>query len=444
MPMQLNEEIILFFSVLKWLILASLIGCLTGLAASGFILFIHYIIEQSNHYQHVFYLLPLSFFAANLLSQFVLKQHVGTDALIAAINKNYGKIEGSFVPTKIVNVILILATGGSAGKESPCAQIGAGLGSVCANLIQVTDIDRRKMVLCGFCAGFSCVFGAPVAGALFGIEVLAVGVILYDVLLPAFVASITAYQISSSLGVTFFYYPLQFVPAFGQGFFLQLVGGGILFGLCAYTLIKAIQASTAFTNGIPIWRPLKGLLGGLVLVGLTLLFSRDYLGLGLDLMENCIKGHPVASYTFLLKALFTIITLSISRSGSVITPILFIGATAGSVYADVVGADRSTFAAIGFVSLLAGAANTPIACSILAIELFGATVAPYAAVSCVISFLMSGHRSLYTSQVLTISKSPAIRLELGKEIRKLWEQPHHTAIRWPRWLRNIIELFRKR
>lgn len=441
--MRINEELVLFLSVLKWIVISILIGCLTGLAVSGFILFIHYVIDESNHYQHVFYLLPLSFFTANLLSQFVLKQHIGTDALIAAINKNYGKMEGSFVPTKVVNVILILATGGSAGKESPCAQIGAGLGSVCANVFRVDDVDRRKMVLCGFCAGFACVFGAPIAGALFGIEVLAVGVILYDVLLPAFVASITAYQISSALGVTFFYYPLAFVPDFGRGFFLQLLGGGIFFGLCAYGLIRIIQKSTAFTNRIPIWRPWKGLLGGLVLVGLTLIFSRAYLGLGLDLLENCIKGQPVAFYTFLLKALFTVITLSISRSGSVITPILFIGAAAGSFYADVVGADRSTFAAIGFVSLLAGAANTPIACSILAIELFGGEVAPYASVACVISFLLSGHRSLYGSQVLTISKSSAIKANLGEEISTVSTQVE-TVVHWPRWLQRVQKRLSKR
>lgn len=441
--MRIQEELVLFFSVLKWIILSILIGCLTGLTASGFIRFIHEVIEQSNHYQHVFYWLPLSFFVANLLSQFVLKQHVGTDALIAAINKNYGKIEGSFVPTKIINVILILATGGSAGKESPCAQIGAGLGSLCANLFRVTDIDRRKMVLCGFCAGFACVFGAPIAGALFGIEVLAVGVIFYDVLLPAFVASITAYQISSALGVTFFYYPLKFVPAFGQGFFLQLLGSGIFFGLCAYGLIRLIQTSTSALNTLPIWRPWKGLLGGLVLVGLTLLFSRDYLGLGLTLMENAIEGHSVKPYTFLLKALFTVITLSISRSGSVITPTLFIGATAGSVYADLVGADHSTFAAIGFVSLLAGAANTPIACSILAIELFGVEVAPYAAVSCVISFLMSGHRSLYSSQVLAMPKSSALQAETGHEFNAIAHPVIRWRVQWPNWLKKLGRRFRR-
>ncbi|GAB4020761.1 chloride channel protein [Spirosoma migulaei] len=440
--MRVNEEVILFFTVLKWLLISSLIGVLVGCVASGFILFIHYVIDLSNHYQHVFYFLPLSFFIANLLSQFVLKKHLGTDALIAAINKNYGRIEGSFIPTKVVNVVLILATGGSAGKESPCAQIGAGIGSVCASLFRVDDIDRRKMVLCGFCAGFSCVFGAPLAGALFGIEVLAVGVILYDVLLPAFIASITAYQVSSALGISFFYYPLHFVPAFEQGFFVRLLAGGIFFGLCAYTLIRAIQSSTSFTNTIPIWRPWKGLLGGLLLVGLTLLFSRDYLGLGLELMEGCIKGLPVIGYAFILKAIFTIITLTISRSGSVITPILFIGATAGSFYADLVGGDRSTFAAIGFVSVLAGTTNTPIATSILAIELFGATVAPYAAVSCVISFLMSGHRSLYTSQVLTISKSGAITPGIGKEIRDLNELEQKATVRLPGWLRPVWQILK--
>lgn len=440
--MQIDDELVLFFTVLKWLFISTVIGCLVGLAASGFIWFIHTIIELSNHYEHVFYLLPLSFFTANLLSQFVLKNHLGTDALIAAINKNYGKIQGSFIPVKVINVALILATGGSAGKESPCAQIGAGIGSFCANIIRVDDVDRRKMVLCGFCAGFACVFGAPIAGALFGIEVLAAGVIVYDVLLPAFVASITAYQVSSALGITFFYYPLHFVPAFGQGFFSQLLAGGIFFGICAYTLIKAIRSSTTFTANIPIWRPWKGLLGGLLLVGLTLLFSRDYLGLGLNLMEGCIKGRPVDGYAFLLKALFTIITLSISRSGSVITPILFIGATAGSFYAEVVGADRATFAAIGFVSVLAGTTNTPIATSILAIELFGASVAPYAAVSCVISFLMSGHQSLYISQVLAVQKSRGLPNYVGKEIGTLPNQVETQGIDLlatvRRWLREFL------
>lgn len=434
--MRVNEEVVLFFSVVKWLFIATLIGCVVGLSASAFITFVHFVIEQSDQYKNAFYFLPLSFLAASLLSQYVLKSSLGTDALIAAINKNHGRIEGSFIPTKIINVVLILGTGGSAGKESPCAQIGAGIGSLFANLFRVDDVDRRKMVLCGFCAGFACVFGAPLAGALFGIEILAVGVILYDVLLPAFVASITAYQVSSALGITFFYYPLHFVPAFEQGFFLRLLLGGIFFGLCAYAFIGMIKKSASFTAAIPLGRPVKGFMGGLILVGLTLLFSRDYLGLGLNLTESCLKGASIVWYAFLLKALFTLITLSVSRSGSVITPLLFIGATAGSFFADLVGLDRATFSAIGFVSILAGATNTPIATSILAIELFGATVAPYAAVSCVISFLMSGHQSLYASQLLTISKSRALPVELGREIAEAGQPVFLSMRALQRWLRR--------
>nr|WP_293834068.1 chloride channel protein [uncultured Arsenicibacter sp.] len=436
--MDIREEFLLFLSVLKWIVLATIIGWMTGFAASGFIKLIHYIIEQSNEYESVFYLLSVSFFTANLLSQFVLKRHLGTDALIAAINNNHGRIEGSFVPTKIINVMLILGTGGSAGKESPCAQIGAGLGSLCANVLKVDDIDRRKMVLCGFCAGFACVFGAPLAGALFGIELLAVGVILYDVLLPAFVASITAYQVSSGLGVTFFYYPLHFVPAFEEGFFVRLLLGGVFFGVIAFLLIRLIKQATELVGTIPVWRPLKGLVGGALLVGLALLFSRDYLGLGLNLMEGAIRGEAVVPYAFLLKALFTILTLSISRSGSVITPMLFIGATAGSAYGQFVGADQSTFAAIGFVSVLAGVANVPISASILAVELFGATVAPYAAVSCVISFLMSGNQSLYTAQRLTISKSRAFDVELGKEFKETTQTIRPVTLSVIRWFRQIL------
>lgn len=435
--MKLTEEIILFVSILKWVALASLIGAFTGLGATIFIQFVHHVIDESNHYEHVFYLLPVSFFVANLLSQFVLKQHLGTDTLIAAINKNNGKIEGSFIPTKIVNVMLILATGGSAGKESPCAQIGAGIGSLWATLFRVDDADRRKMVLCGFCAGFACVFGAPLAGALFGIEVLAVGVIMYDVLLPAFVASITAYQVSSAFGVAFFYYPLHFVPRFQEGFFVRLLLSGVFFGLCAFALVQLIKRTTAWTAAIPLWRPLRGLLGGCLLVGLTLLFSRDYLGLGLNLMEGSLKGMKVVGYAFILKALFTIVTLSISRSGSVITPILFIGATAGSFFGDLVGIDRATFAAVGFVSVLAGATNTPISMSILAIELFGTAVAPYAAVACVISFLMSGHQSLYSAQILQVAKSSAIDVTLGKELEHTTVGLRRTEQRVRLWRRQL-------
>ena len=180
--------------------------------------------------------------------------------------------------------------------------------------------------------------------------------------------------------------------------------GGIFFGLCANGFVQFMRLGKSLTARLSLWRPLQGMLGGLLLVGLTLLFSRDYLGLGLDKTEACLKGQPVPWYAFLVKGLFTVVTLSISRSGSVITPILFMGATAGSLFAGVFGQNRSTFAAIGFVSILAGATNAPIAMSVLAMEMFGPGITPYAAVSCIISFLLSGNQGVYASQMPTFTK----------------------------------------
>ncbi len=142
--------------------------------------------------------------------------------------------------------------------------------------------------------------------------------------------------------------------------------------------------------------------------------SRRFLGLGLETIESSLKGAPVPWYGFAAKAVFTSITLNFGGSGGIVTPIFFVGATAGSLFANVFGLDRATFAAIGLVALLAGAANTPIAAAIMALEMFGPKLGPYAAVACVISFLMTGHRSVYPSQVLAMRKSPSLNVELGK------------------------------
>lgn len=226
---------------------------------------------------------------------------------------------------------------------------------------------------------------------------LFVGSILYDVLLPSFIAGIMSYQISSGLGVRYFYHPIAFVPVFKESFFLEVILAGIYFGVCSFLLVEALKLGKKLSEGLRVWVPIKGAIGGLVLVGLTFLFSKQFLGLGLDTIESSLRGARVLWYAFILKILFTSITLNFGGSGGIVTPVFFIGATAGSLYAEISGMDPATLSAIGLVSLLAGAANTPIAASIMAVELFGPKIAPYATVACVISFLMTGHRSIYPS-----------------------------------------------
>jgi len=215
---------------------------------------------------------------------------------------------------------------------------------------------------------------------------------------------------------------------------------GILFGICSLLLVETLNLFQRLSEKIPWWAPLKGLLGGTVLVFLTLVFSADYLGLGLDTIEASLAGVKVMWYAFAAKIVFTCITLTFGGSGGMVTPIFFIGATFGSLLAVILGVDPATFAAIGMVALLAGAANTPIAASILAVELFGSQIAPYAAVACVTSFLMTGHRSVYPSQIFAIMKSSSFRDQTGKEVT---DAQAEFLLRRKSLTRYILSIFRK-
>jgi len=415
------ESSVLFVSILKWLLLASVAGAVVGLSTAIFLRALDMGIGFASQYKYYFLLLPLALFASGLIVKYLAPEAEGhgTEKVIEAVHKNDGKINPLVVPVKLLATVVTISLGGSAGKEGPCAQIGAGLSSGIAGLLRFNRTDHKKLVICGISAGFATVFGTPIAGAIFGVEVLFVGGLMYEVLLPSFVAGIVGYQVSSALNVTYFHEPLNFVPAFTGPFFLKVCAAGIFFGLCSLFFIEILRMTGRASRKTGIQGPSKGILGGALLVALALLFSTDYLGLGLGTIKGSLEGQGIAPEAFLLKMVFTAITLSFCGSGGIITPIFFIGATAGSFFGALPGFDRNIFAAIGMVSLLAGAANTPISASIMAVELFGPQIGPYAAVACVISFLMTGHRSVYPSQILSISKSASILAATGKEMREI-------------------------
>ncbi|MEO8513295.1 MAG: chloride channel protein, partial [Ignavibacteria bacterium] len=349
-----------------------------------------------------------------------------------------GKIKAKVVPVKMAATLITLAFGGSAGKEGPCAQIGAGIGSSISDIFNLAPKDRKKIVVCGISAGFAAVFGTPIAGAIFGVEVLAIGSLLYDVLLPSFISGITAYEISSNLGINYFHNPIILSPVINESFLLKMFLGGVFFGFCSMLFIEALHYTEKISFKIRIWKPLKAFLGGLFLVGLTYIFSTQYLGLGLDTIEANLKGEQVIWYAFLIKILFTVITLNFGGSGGIITPIFFVGSAAGSVYAKLTNLDTSTVSSIGMVALLAGCANTPISASIMSVELFGPSMAPYATVACIISFLITGHRSVYPSQILSFKKSASMDIELGKEIEDTEIITGHAGFRLIRLKSKLI------
>lgn len=402
-----NNGTTLFIDIFKWVIYASCIGIVVGISTGIFLRLLGWSISTVGNYRYYFILLPVALFScAWIVKKFAPQAHGhGTEQVIEAVHLRSGKIDPMVVPVKAVATIITIAFGGSVGKEGPCAQIGAGIASFIADIFRMKDEDRKKLVICGISAGFSAVFGTPIAGAIFGIEVVYVGSLLYEVMLASFIAGIISYQVASGLlGVTYTSHLLSVVPSFNEFFFLDVIVAGIVFGICSILMIEVVYWVEKQTLKIPLKPPVNGLIGGFILIGLALIFSTQYLGLGTGLIDSSLQGTPVAWYSFPAKILFTATTLGFGGSGGVITPIFAVGATMGALFAQVTGLSIPTFAAIGLVSLLAGTTKTPIASSIMAIEMFGASIGPYAAIACIISFIISGSRSIYPSQVFSLKK----------------------------------------
>jgi len=374
-----------------------------------------------------YYLLPVALFlTVYLVKTFAPKaEGHGTEKVIEAIHKNHGKIDIVVIPIKLFVTVLTIFAGGSVGKEGPGAQIGAGVSSSISSLLKFSKEDRKKLVICGISAGFATVFGTPIAGAIFGVEVLIIGVIMYDVLLPSFIAAFAAFTTAQFLGIEYTYYDVHFYQDISLDMVLifEVIVAGLFFGFVSDIIVTATSKTSKLIKKIPLHPLAIAFFGGIVLIVLTWIFGQEYLGLGMDTIKDVLGPFSNVSevpwYAFLAKTLFTSLTLGVGGSGGIITPLFYVGATSGHLFGQLMGGEHiAMFAALGFVSVLAGATNAPIAATIMAVELFGLDIAHYAALSAVISFLITGHRSVFSSQILAIKKSEMLNIKVGEEIDK--------------------------
>ena len=426
----LTEQTAIFFSVTKWVFLSSVIGSVIGATVTLFLKILAYSEKSRSLLPFDFYyLLPLALLLTAWLTRTFAPtaEGHGTEKVISAVHRDNGEINISVIPIKTLTTVLTIFAGGSVGKEGPGAQIGAGVASLLSNLLKFRKKDKKKLVICGISAGFATVFGTPIAGAIFGVEVLIIGIIMYDVLLPSFIAGFAAFTTAQLLGIQYTYYDLHFFQDVSLDLLLivKVVLAGLFFGFVSDIVITSISKTHSFIKKLEVSSYFKAFSGGVLIVGLTLLFGKEYIGLGLGTIEHALSQDPsnyqdLHWYTFLLKTVFTSLSLGVGGSGGVITPIFYIGATSGNFFGSIISPENTTlFAALGFVSVVAATTNTPIASTIMAVELFGIDIAHYAALSAVISFLMSGHRSIFSSQILAMRKSEMLSVKIGQEVENI-------------------------
>jgi len=426
----ITEQTAIFFSVTKWVFLSSVVGVIIGAVVTLFLNILEYADTSRSFLPFTYYyLLPF----ALVLTVWLVKTFApsaeghGTEKVIAAVHKQDGKIDISVIPVKLLATVISIFAGASVGKEGPGAQIGAGVASALSELFRFSKQDRKKLVICGISAGFATVFGTPVAGAIFGVEVLIIGVILYDVLLPSFIAGFAAFTTAQFLGIQYTYYNLHFYQDISLDFVLiiKVVIAALFFGFVSDIVITSVSHTAKVIKNIKLNIYLKAFGGGLLIVILTLIFGEEYIGLGLDTINHTINPNStylldIHWYTFLLKTLFTSLSLGAGGSGGIITPIFYIGATSGHAFGALIAPEHVIiFSALGFVSVLSATTNTPIASTIMAVELFGIDIAHYAALGAVIAFLISGHRSIFSSQILAMKKSEMLSVKIGEEVENI-------------------------
>jgi H+/Cl- antiporter ClcA len=309
--------------------------------------------------------------------------------------------------------------GGSAGREGTALQMAGAIADQFSKPLKLSTSDRKIVLIAAVAGGFGSVFGTPIAGAIFALEFFLIGKISYKAIFPAFITSIIADIVTKLWETPHTVYHIDFVPTISFSTLIYAIFGGILFGICAAIFSKMMHKTSDFFNAKISYPPFRPLIGGiLVAIAIWMIGTTKYIGLGIPTIVASFETQlPI--YDFAIKMAFTIITLSAGFKGGEVTPLFFIGATLGSALSMFIPLPTALLAGMGFVAVFSGATNTPIACTIMAIELFGIESGVYVAIACVASYLLSGHDSIYKRQKIGEPKHYFFSKEKGKRLNEL-------------------------
>ncbi len=399
-------------TTLRWLALLAPMAIAVGSASAFFLWTLDAVTRARFAYPGLLFLLPIAGLCVGMLYQLYGKSaDGGNNLLIDEIHEPGAGVPRRMAPLILLGTLITHLFGGSAGREGTALQMGGGIAATFARGLKLDPKNVRILLMAGVAAGFGSIFGTPIAGAVFALEVLVVGRLQYDALVPCFFVSVVADWSCRAWGISHTHYHVD-VPAAGSFIDVWLMGkvllAAVVFGLASmlFTTLSH-RLSAAFKSYLP-RAEIRPVVGGLLVIGLYFLVgSPDYLGLGiLGNRPDAItlpamftsKEIPVSAWAW--KLLFTVVTLSAGFKGGEVTPLFFIGAALGNSLALVLGAPIDLIAALGFVAIFAGATNTPLASTFLGMELFGAGNGLYIATACIIAYRCSGAKGIYSAQRL--------------------------------------------
>jgi len=384
----------------QWLSLGALVGVLCGAASALFLASLQLATDFRSAHESIVYALPLAgLLVGAVYERAGAKIAGGNNLVIDTIHDDGPRLPLRMAPMVLIGTVLTHLFGGSAGREGTAVQMGASLADALLHRLNLTGPLRRQLLAAGVAGGFGSVFGTPIAGTLFGLEFLVLGRIEYAALLPALTAAVIGDMTTRALGIGHSHYPAPATLPLSP----LLLGKWLVFSLALSVATRAFVELTHLLKKQAALRvprlPLRMFLGGLLLVVLwRLVGTSDYLGLGVPMILRSFSDPGLPPYAFALKIVFTAITLGAGFLGGEVTPLFFVGASLGNLLSRVLGLPLELGAGVGLAAVFAAAANTPLALSVMAVELLGGALFPHAVIVCVLCYLLSGQRGIYTAQ----------------------------------------------
>lgn len=388
----------------KWAFIAALTGCAGGFIGTAF----HISVEEANKIREAWpwliFAMPLGGILIVWMYSFSkMSRNHGTDDIIEAVRTD-GRIPFRTAPLIFISTVITHLTGGSAGREGAALQLGGSIGFETGKFFGLDTKDMHLAVMCGMSALFAALFGTPITAVVFAIEVISVGVMYYSGLIPCMISAVTAFGITGLFGIEPTQFELRIIPNLNLETMAQVAGIAIL---CAgLSIIFCIMLhSSAKVLGRRVKNPyIRVLIGAGILIILTLIVNcQDYNGSGMRVIETALSGYAKPE-AFVMKMIFTAVTIGAGFKGGEIVPTFFVGAAFGCLIAGLIGLDPGFGAAVGMIAMFCGMLNCPIASIILSIEMFGAEGIILFSAASVISYMLSGYFGLYHSQKIMYSK----------------------------------------